>query len=204
MNLRTKIELIAGIVIFAALCFVLVAWHENSVGMAQAQARSEMHDAEIKAAQKSIADAEQRIKDRDAQAAQDRQAFIQQLASIRTPQQAQPIIVDATRNYPGGPVQMQVDQGTGNATLTLTPQQQVAAAKDILTCDQNKKDLDTCHADMVDLKAVNTNVTQQRDSYKAEAADWKKAAKGSFWKKAGKTALVLGIGVGAGYAIAHH
>ena len=205
MNARTKLELVAALVAVALLCVIGYQWHASHEAAAVAQAESKVLQTKIDAAQKSIDAANDSIAKRDQALAEMQQQFTAQLASIRTPAQAQPIILDyANKNLPAGSFQMQTD-ATGKTTYSLTPDAVVQLGKDVATCQEQGKELNTCEQDRSDLQHITTDLTSQRDSYKQEAATWKKAAKGgTVWQRVWRVTKYVGIGAGIGYAIAKH
>ena len=164
-----------------------------------------MLQTKIDVAQKSIDASNDSIAKRDQALAQMQQQFTAQLASIRTPAQAQPIILDyANKNLPAGSFQAQTDT-TGKTTYALAPDAVVQLGKDIATCQEQGKELSTCQQDKADLQHITVDLTSQRDSYKEEAATWKKAAKGgATWQRVWRVTKYVGIGAGIGYAIAKH
>ena len=200
---RTKLEIGAGLVVVAILCVFLYQWHRSEIDIAAAQAKAEVLQRTVDEAQKSINGASDAIAKRDAVLAQQQQTFAQQLASIRTPQQAQPIILDyAAKNLPSASVTAQVDAKTGATQYSLTPEGVVALGKQIATCQENASELAACTKDKADFQHITTDLTTQRDSYKQEAEEWKKAAKGgSKWQRTMRVVKYAVIFGGVGYAL---
>jgi len=206
MTTRERVEIGAGLVVAAVLCLALYQWHEAQMDIAAAQAKAEALQQTISEAQKSINTAQDAIAKRDAALVQQQQAFAQQLASIRTPAQAQPIILDyAAKNLPTSSVTAQVDAKTGATQYAVTPEGVVALGKQIASCQENSNELAACTKDKADFQHITTDLTAQRDSYKQEADTWKKAAKGgSAWRRLVKAAKYVGIGavIGGGVVAA--
>ena len=204
MATRTRIEIVAGAVFAVFLVILLFEWHNSEMRNAAAQATTDVLQKTVANAQKTIDAAGDAIAKRDAAMERQQQAFTAQLASIRTPAQAQPLILDmAAKNLPA-PVQTATDPKTGAVSYTIPPEDVVPLYKKLATCEQAGQ-LDVCQHDVVDLKSQAAELTTQRDSYKQEAATWKKAAKGgSFIKRAVKVAEHVAIGAAIGYAIAKH
>ena len=206
---RVKLEIVAGLVVAVVLCVFLYQWHRSEMDIAAAQAKAEVLQKTVDEAQKSINSASDAIAKRDAALVQQQQMFAQQMASIRTPAQAQPIILDyAAKNLPQGSVTAQVDTKTGATQYSVTPEGVVALGKQIATCQENASELAACTKDKADFQHVTTDLTTQRDSYKQEADTWKKAAKGgSVWQRVAKAAKYIGIGAliggGAVAAVKH-
>ena len=209
MNTRTKIELAAAVMAIVIVFVIGYQWHASHEAAAVAQAKSEVLQQKIEAAQKSIDASNDAIAKRDAALAQMQQQFAAQLATIKTPAQAQPIILDyAAKNLPQGSVTAQVDTKTGATQYSVTPEGVVALGKQIATCQENASELATCTKDKAEFQHITTDLTTQRDSYKQEADTWKKAAKGgSVWQRVAKAAKYIGIGAliggGAVAAVKH-
>jgi len=203
MNNRMKLEIIAALVAVTILCVVGYQWHASHEAAAVAQAESRVLQGKIDAAQKSIDAANDSIARRDQVLAQMQQQFAAQVASIRTPAQAQPIILDyANKNLPAGSVETQTD-ATGKTTYTLTPDAVVQLAKDVASCQEQGKELSTCQQDKADLQHETVDLASQRDSYRQDADTWKKAAKGgTTWQRVWRVTKYVGIGAAAGYVIA--
>ena len=144
MNNRMKLETIAVLVAVTVLCVIGYQWHASHEAAAVAQAESRVLQGKIDAAQKSIDAANDSIAKRDQVLAQTQQQFAAQIASIRTPAQAQPIILDyANKNLPAGSVETQTD-ATGKTTYTLTPDAVVQLAKDVASCQEQGKERRYC------------------------------------------------------------
>jgi len=205
MTIRTRIEIIAGVICAAFLLVLLYQWHNSEMRNAAARATTDVLQKTVANAQKTIDAAGDAIAKRDAAMERQQQAFTAQLASIRTPAQAQPLILDmAAKNLPA-PIQTATDAKTGAVSYTIPPEDVVPLYKKLATCEQSAGQLDVCQHDVVDMKSQAAELATQRDSYKQEAATWKKAAKGGpFIKRAVKVAEHVAIGAAIGYAIAKH
>lgn len=95
----------------------------------------------------------------------------------------------AAKNLPQGAATAQVDAKTGATQCSVTPEGVVALGKQIATYQENASELAVCTKDKADFRHITVDLTKQRDSYKQEAEEWKKAAKGgSAWRRFVKAA----------------
>ena len=202
MDARRKIEIAVFVAALCLVAFFVYQWHSADIAQATAQAKTETLEQAVKQTQQTLDALNREIQDRDKSMQAMQQQFALQIAAIRTPQQAQPIILKyAQDNLPAGSVTATVDPNTGAAKYELTPEAVTQLGKDITVCQQNSALLGECQHQVVDLKSEVTGLTTQRDAYKQEAAEWKKAAKGTFWSRTKKGLKYMAIGGGIALAV---
>lgn len=208
MTLRTKIEIVAGVVVFLALAVFAVEAIRQHDRTVQAEASSA-------ADQKIAAAAQASIVARDAQQATVDKTAVQQAAAVKTPQQAVQIIehyLPAPVVIPGQPtpapaaiplvqtkdlpasVQAELPNAPGQLAL-LTPDQLQSIARADIACTATASDLSTCAKDKADLQ---TQLKAAND----RANTWEAAAKGGTkfhrFLKAAERAGCSAVGSAAG------
>lgn len=190
MQLRTKLEIIAGAVLFVLIALFAWQWHEKAVDNAKAEAKAE-------ADRQATSKIDDTLKARDAQyqaQLKDIEARYQALARM-TPTQ----IVEKVPQYiPQAPEPVKIvtvdspKPQVGDAIVPKADIQPIAQA--ILDGQKCKVDLGKCSADLGDWQ-------QKFQLAQDQSAQWQKAAKGgSVIKRVGKIVLYVSIGAAAGYA----
>jgi hypothetical protein len=186
----------AGLLILVGV--LVHVWVQEAVGRARAEAKSET--------EKIVrAEADQRIADREKAFGERLDALKKENAEIRSQKQA----VQVVEKYiplaaPAAQLTRQDFTPEVAAKLpdspsftTRTEAQEIALAKEVNQCQQDKAGLAKCQADAMDAKAKLESTERERD-------EWKKSAKGGSRMKRFAGALKnIGIGIGIGLALGH-
>jgi hypothetical protein len=187
MNIRTKVEIIVGGIVFVVIVVGTVFAVEAHVARVKAEAIADAQQQIIKKSEDSI-----KLRDRQLQAMQD--SLNQQIEQLKTVAQArtalQPIIIQSgTPSAPAAPiasqqvtkaelpanVQKSLPDAPGSTKYSLlTDQQMIDLGKFKLSCDETSGNLLACKADEVDTKSELAAMTKERDTFKA-------ASKGGTW-----------------------
>ena len=158
-------------------------------------------EAAAKIAQASIATSQKAIDDRDALLKTQQASLAAQISAIKSTPQAVKVItqqIPAIANTPA-PVVVDKTQLTPTEQKALpdapsyaifTQDQVEAIAKNELQCKSDDLALSVCKADIAD-------ETAKFSAAESEAADWKKAAKGTFWGNFFHATKCIGLSAGA-------
>lgn len=186
------------------------AWGVGAVVLVLAgRAALDEHDARIKAEaqtavlQKTIADNQQVINQAKADAVQAQANLAVQLQAINaqrtvvvTPQQA---AIDVSKILPSLPQPVQVQSVPATATAPATqaivvPQADIPAFQTYhLDCQENAAKLNACQLTSADQTTELKATQNQLEAMTTERDDYKKAVKGTFWQKLGKSAKCLSL-----------
>jgi hypothetical protein len=201
MTTRTKLEATAG-----AIVLVLLLWF----GYDKMQQMADVRVAMIIAQHDREADAKLDSKLKDLKESDEARQRDYDLRSAQLPKLTpQQIVVKLPEYVPAAtspirvitPEEAQKLRGVVNSPLeggdAIVPQQ------DIKPIAQALLDGQKCSADFASCKESVGTWQAKYETKSDEAARWQTAAKGgSVWKRMGKTALKVGIGIAVGYAVA--
>lgn len=190
--MRLKLEIAGGAILLALLLLVGYQQYNKAIENAKAEAKAEYDkaaDAKIDAA----------LKQRDAEYQKQLAPLLAAQAALQKATPAQ-IIKEVPVYIPQAtaPITIAGRDSKPNVGDAIVPQADIKPiAQAVLDGEKCKLDLGKCQSDLGDWQ-------QKYKLQEDETKQWKTAARGgSVWKRAGKVALAVGIGVGIGYA-AHH
>lgn len=194
--MRTRLEIIGGIVLLAVAILALKQWNDKQVEVRVATVIAQHDrdaDAKLDARLKQMADADkQRQQDYDAKSAALPKLTPQQIVvklPEYVPQAQSPVTILK-------PTDSAVTSGQAKAGDAVVPQADIQPiAKALL--DGNK-----CVGDLASCSARN-DAWQEKYKVKSDESDhWQQAAKGgSIWKRVGRDVVKIGLGVGLGAAV---
>ena len=190
MTTKRKLELAGAGLAAIALIVFFVQWLNHREQIIRAEEQSKAAQASIAEREHDIAVLQQSIKDRDSENAREIAALQQQIALVKTPQQAAQVIpqyIPMPQGQTFGPLK----EITASTPPTFKPGDFILPAEDALPlaqtlnkCKQDQAALVTCQADSKDLNAQLEARAMQLQLSQKETAVWKKAAKGgSAWSR---------------------
>lgn len=206
MTTKRKLEL-AGAGLAAILLIVfLVQWINHREQIIRAEEQEKAAQAQIAEREHDIATLQQAIKDRDAENSRQIAALQQQIALVKTPQQAAQVIpqyVTVPQGQQFGPLQ----EIKANTPPTFKPGDFILPSEDALPlaqtlnkCKQDQASLGSCTADLADTTKQLDARTQQFKLAQTDADRWKKVAKGgSVWQRTFKIAGYVACAGGGAY-----
>ncbi len=201
MTTRRKLELAGAGLAAIALVIFFVQWLNHREQIIRAEEQEKAAKEQISEREHDIAVLQQSIKDRDTQNAREIAALQQQIALVRTPQQAAQVIpqyIPMPQGQTFGPL-----KEITNTPPTFKPGDFILPSEDALPlaqtlnkCKQDQVSLGTCTKDLSDTNNQLEARTMQFKLAQDDADRWKKVAKGgSAWAR---TLKLMGYAACAG------
>lgn len=190
-----------------AIGLLVHEWIGSHDAMLAAQQTAQTQELALKTAQAQITDLKQEEVVREAALQNQLDSMNRQFAQANSPQQIAALIAPLMNIRQ--PIQFVTPPATAE-NPNPQPVAQVSTADApavkayVEACESCKLQLPAAQAQVKSLSDQNALLAGEVKSEAAEAAAWKKAARGTFWHRAKQDAWKIGIGAAIGYAIARH